>query len=99
MSAQRKYNSPDSLIRDARRCPYKNCNAPSPDPFQLNSIEMRFARPPIAGDISICGACGRFAIYDTILQLHLPDSATMARIENTPQLMDLQQRILHREGM
>jgi hypothetical protein len=72
------------------------CREKIPDAHQLNSIEMMFARPPVPGDISICGSCGAFAIFNGLLQLEKPDAVKMRQITNTPELMDAQARILER---
>jgi hypothetical protein len=72
------------------------CGEATPDAHQLNSIEMRFARPPMPGDISICGGCGEFSVFDGLLRLEKPDPELMKRIMNTPELLDAQARIIAR---
>lgn len=72
------------------------CHAPIPKPFQMNSLEMRFARPPMPGDISICAACGAFGIFNGLLQVEAPDAAIMKRIMATEELMKMQADILAR---
>lgn len=63
----------------------------------MNSVEMRInPRLPTPGDISCCGGCGAFSIFNGLLQLEKPDKLTMQTIENTPELMDMQARMLGR---
>lgn len=74
-----------------------NCGEKLPDHFQMNTVEMRInPRLPLPGDISCCGGCGYFSIFNGLLQLERPDPATMRAIMNTPALMDMQARMLAR---
>jgi hypothetical protein len=46
------------------RCLNSRCGAVLPgQPMQMNSLEIRELRPPQAGDIAICAACGRIMIF------------------------------------
>lgn len=73
------------------------CKERIPDHFQMNSVEMRFQRPPMPGDISMCGGCGAFSVFNGLLQLEKPDVAKMHQIMNTPELMDMQARLVARK--
>ena len=65
--------------------------------MHMNTIEMREnARPPLPGDITICGGCGEFSIFDGLLQLRKPDPMEERAIKNTPALMDMQDRMRRR---
>jgi hypothetical protein len=75
------------------------CHEPIPDHFQMNSLEMMLVRPPIAGDLSMCGACGAFSEFDDLGHIHKPSLERMKEIVNTPQLMDMQARLVKRDGM
>ncbi len=73
------------------------CGEKLPDHFQMNSAEMRAVpRRPLPGDISCCGGCGAFSIFNGLLQLEKPDTRAMRAIYNTPELMDMQARMLQR---
>lgn len=80
-----------------RRC--WNCRYPQREDIQLNSLEMRETRTPRAGDISICGACGKFGIYLPDLTIAEPPPAVMQVIENTPELMKMQHDLMKRDGL
>jgi hypothetical protein len=73
------------------------CHEQLPDHFQMNSLELKLQRPPIPGDISICGGCGAFSVFDGLLHLARPSPSVMTAIMNTPELMDLQTRLVKRE--
>jgi hypothetical protein len=75
------------------------CHENIPDAFQMNSMEMRFLRPPMPGDISMCGSCGAFSVFNGLLQLEKPDVRMMRAISNTPELMDMQERLVKRNGV
>lgn len=88
----KKYFSQDA--NQNRRC--WKCKIPIPEPFQLNSVEMRFARPPMPGDISICAGCGAFGIFNGLLVVEKPDLVMMRRIMATERLVRMQKEILDR---
>jgi len=60
---------------------------------------MKEAREPRAGDISICGACGKFGIYLPSLDIVEPPAEIMRIIENTPEIMAMRDALIHRDGM
>jgi hypothetical protein len=63
----------------------------------MNTLEMReMPREPIPGDVSICGGCGAFGVFNGLLQIEKPDTRVMRRIYNTPELMEMQAQILGR---
>lgn len=72
------------------------CDIPIPVPFQMNSAEMRFARPPMPGDLSICAACGAFGVFDGLLLVRKPSVTEMKAITATPEVMKMQADILAR---
>lgn len=77
-----------------RRC--WKCRHSIPQPFQLNSFQLKLVRPPVPGDISICAACGAFGIFNGLLQVEKPDASMMRQITNTPEIMKMQADILAR---
>lgn len=73
------------------------CQERIPRHHQMNTMEMRQnPRPPQPGDISICGGCGEFQVFDGMCRLTKPPRDVMRRIRNTPQLMEMQAQILGR---
>jgi len=68
------------------------------DDLQMNSLEMRLVRPPVPGDISMCGGCGAFLVFDGLLHRIKPSLSTMLAIMNTPELMDMQARLVKRDA-
>lgn len=51
-------------LRPVVRCLNPRCGVALPgQPLQMNSLEIRESRPPGAGDIAICAACGRIMIF------------------------------------
>lgn len=62
----------------------------------MNSLEMRNLRVEHPGDISICGGCGAFGIFNGLMQIMKPDKIMMRKIHNTPELMEMQAQILGR---
>jgi hypothetical protein len=79
---------------DTQRC--WKCNHPIPKPFQMNSLEMKLARPPMPGDISICAACGAFGVFDELLHVRVPTLEEIRSINGTEELMRMQAEILAR---
>jgi hypothetical protein len=63
----------------------------------MNTLEMRQnASPPKPGDISICGGCGAFGIFNGELNIERPSRDMWRKIYNTPELMEMQSQILGR---
>lgn len=81
----------------SKRC--WKCNYPQKEDIPLNSREMRENRPPRAGDISICGACGSFGIYMPDFTIMEPPSAVMEVINNTPEILTMRDQLMGREGI
>jgi hypothetical protein len=73
------------------------CHEKLTDHFMMNSVEKRVLRPPVPGDLSMCGGCGAFSEFDGLLHLVKPSLDKMKAIINTPQLMDMQARLIKRE--
>lgn len=70
------------------------CGEKLSDHLQMNTQEMRQnARAPMPGDVSCCGGCGEFSVFDGFSQLRKPDPREGRAINNTPALMDLQARM------
>ena len=63
----------------------------------MNSLEMRSpVRPPIPGDISICGGCGAFGVFNGLLQIEKPSRDMLKACFENAELMEMREQILGR---
>ena len=80
------------------RCLNPECHEPLPgQPLMMNSLALREVREPIAGDIGICGACGRIMIFLGFgYTVRNPSEEEAKVIGANKEVMDTRDAILHR---
>lgn len=81
------------------RCLNPKCRALLPgEPLQMNTMDLReLPKPPAAGDIGICAACGRVMVFTGFGRTVRDPSPTEAiHIENNREVMEIRDAILRR---